>query len=189
MVWAILNPEQSAALKELVRGQNSDRIVGVVGGAMLDDSLRRALEQRLRKSDDMNDKIFKVGGPLGNLVPKVDIAYQLYMFDKPVRNTLYGLAEIRNLLAHQMDMQFSSKAKKMKDALGKLTLHEGRIYYPAALWDGDTKYKLETTHQSRDLFIVNLKIALIALMADSHKHEIYSNVPVRFTIGEPTDAA
>jgi hypothetical protein len=178
MVWAILNPDQNTALKELIKGQNSDRVVAILGGVMLDDSLRRALELRFRKSDGMNDKIFRVTGALGNLGPKIDIAYQLYMFEKPMLNALHALAEIRNLFAHQMDMRFSSDATKMKEAIAKLTLHEGKTYYPSATEDSDTTYRLETIHQTRDLFIVNLKLALIWLMSDRGKHAPGSNFPV-----------
>ena len=105
MVWALLNQAQNVALNELIEGQKSDRIVAIVGGAMLDDSLRHAIEQRLRFAKDMNEKLFKVGGPLGNTAPKIDLGYQLYMFEKPMRNTMYGMTEIRNLFAHRLDMR------------------------------------------------------------------------------------
>jgi uncharacterized protein (DUF2336 family) len=42
MVWALLNQAQNVALNELLEGQQSDRIVAIIGGAMLDDSLRHA---------------------------------------------------------------------------------------------------------------------------------------------------
>jgi hypothetical protein len=88
MVWALLNQAQNTALKELIDGQQSDRIVAIIGGAMLDDSLRISIERRLRFAKDMNEKLFKIGGPLGNTAPKVDLGYQLYMFEKPMRNTM-----------------------------------------------------------------------------------------------------
>jgi hypothetical protein len=188
MVWAILDADQNAALKELIRTQNSDRIVAVVGGAMIDNSLRHALESRFRPKSgktDMNEKLFRPGGALGNLQPKIDLAYQLYMLDKLVRNTLHGIAEIRNLFAHHLTMRFSSDDSNMKKALTKLALHVGRTHYPSALWDGDTEHLLEPIHQTRDLFFVNLKLALIWLMADSHKHEPWSNMPTRIRPGPP----
>jgi hypothetical protein len=84
MVWVTLNVEQSVALDELIQTQWSDRTVAILGGALLDDSIRQALELRLRAKDgktDMNDKLFHIGGPLGNLQPKIDLGYQLYMLE------------------------------------------------------------------------------------------------------------
>jgi hypothetical protein len=134
MVWAILNEDQASALAELTSLENSDRIVAILGGALLDDSVRRALESRLRAKDgntDMNEKLFRVGGPLGNLQPKIiGLGYQLYMLDKPHRNLMYGLAEIRNLFAHNLSMTFSDTSEAMKKASAKLTLHDGKKFYP-----------------------------------------------------------
>ena len=136
MVWAILSDEQNTAVNELIRGQQSDRIVGILGGALLDNSLRQALELRLRAKDgntDMNEKLFGVNGPLGNLQPKIDLGYQLYMLDKPYRNAMYGLAEIRNLFAHNLSMTFADTGTKMAIASAKLTLHEEKEFYRSSI--------------------------------------------------------
>jgi hypothetical protein len=130
MVWALLNQDQNVAISELIDGQKSDRIVAIIGGVLLDDSLRCAIEQRLRFASDMNEKLFKVGGPLGNTAPKIDLGYQLYMFEKPMRNTMYGLTEIKNLFAHRLDMTFANKGDKFKQAVAKLALHTERTHYP-----------------------------------------------------------
>jgi hypothetical protein len=103
---------------------------------LLDDSLRRALELRLRAKDgntDMNEKLFRINGPLGNLQPKIDLGYQLYMLDKPYRNAMYGLAEIRNLFAHNLSMTFADTGTKMAIAFAKLTLHEGKEFYHSSI--------------------------------------------------------
>jgi hypothetical protein len=131
MVWAIGNPAQNRALSEPIESQSSDRVVAIVGGAILEDSLKQAMIRRLRSfeghSADINEKLFRVGGPLGFFMPKIDMGYQLHMFDKPVRNSMYGIAEIRSLFAHQLDMTFSTDDKKMIDATAKLKLHEGAL--------------------------------------------------------------
>ncbi len=134
MVWAIGNDAQNTALKELIESQSSDRVVAIVGGAILEDSLRDVLISRLRSSEghrvDMNKKLFHVGGPLGFFQPKIDLGYQLYVFEKLARNAMYGIADIRNLFAHQLDMTFISGEKRMVDAANNLRLHEGKKYYP-----------------------------------------------------------
>ncbi len=181
MVWAILNREQDAAIKELIYGQSSDRVVAVIGGALLDTSIRRALELRMRRKDgksDINEKLFKVGGPLGNTGPKIDLGYQLWMLDKPTRNTMYGLSEIRNLFAHSLSMTFDNAGKKITELSEKLVLHEGRTHYPSINdWPENTDVELEPTRNVREKFVVNLKLSLLTLMADYLKHEPWCNTP------------
>jgi hypothetical protein len=182
MVWAIGNPAQNNALSELIKGQSSDRVVGIVGGAILEDSLQRAMVGRFRSSaghsTNINNKLFKVGGALGNFQPKIDLGYQLYMFEKPTRNAMYGIAEIRNLFAHLLDMDFKSLDKRMVDASDKLTLHQGRTHYPNPLSGNDSEHELEPTETTRDKFFVNLKLCLLWLAGDFARHLPGTNTPI-----------
>jgi hypothetical protein len=180
MVWAIGNAGQSAALQELIKSQNSDRIVAILGAAVLDDALKGAMESRFRcgepGSTDINQKLFRVTGPLGNLQPKIDVGYQLYMFEKPTRNAMYGIADIRNLFAHRLDMSFDSPDKAMADAAKKLRLHEGVTHYfnPAPASDVTIR-TIDPADTVRDKFIVNLKLCLIWLAGDDYRHLPFSN--------------
>jgi DNA-binding MltR family transcriptional regulator len=190
MVWAILNPDQNAAFEELIHLSESDRIVAILGGAMLDDALRRTLEQRFRPQDgntDMNDKLFRVNGPLGNLSPKIDLAYQLWMLDKPTRNAMYGISEIRNLFAHNMSMSFSLDNEKMRTALSKLTLQEGKTHYPNPFTATSSDDLIEDPTAAKDKFIVNLKFCLIWQMVDLRSHYSFSNTPWSFSRSTPDD--
>ncbi len=65
MVWAILGEPQSEAIKEILESR-SDRIIAIVGGAILDETLKRTLEERLRNDRNISNKSFKLTGPLGN---------------------------------------------------------------------------------------------------------------------------
>lgn len=182
VVWAILNSDQNEALKEIIEGQKSDRIVAVVGAAILEDSLRSALVDRMRAKDgktDINEKLFRVGGPLGNFAPKIDLGYQLWMFEKPYRNAMYGISEIRNMFAHNLgNTSFSSKDEKMVGAFKKLELHEGNTHYPIP-W-ADNEHLIEPINSNRDVFFVNLKLCLIWLMSDTSKHQAYTNIPSNY---------
>lgn len=186
MTWAIGNPAQDAALKELIQNQYSDRVVGIVGGAILEDALKAAMISRFRDAaghkTDINEKLFRVGGPLGFFVPKIDLGYQLYMFDKPVRNAMYGIAEIRNLFAHQLDVTFESNNPKMLDAANKLTLHQGRTHYPNPITEKDHPETpiIEPTDTVRDKFFVNLRLCLLWLMGDDHRHQLWCNIPMTY---------
>jgi hypothetical protein len=182
MVWAIWGAEQNAAINELTHGQQSDRIVAILGGALLDDSLRRALELRLRAKDgntDMNEKLFRVNGPLGNLQPKIDLGYQLYMLDKPYRNAMYGLAEIRNLFAHNLSMTFADSGEKMINAFAKLMLHNDKEFFPS--WPGqENKHPIGSVNSLKDRFLINLQFCLLWLMMDSIKHHNNCNTATVF---------
>jgi hypothetical protein len=82
MVWFQLNQQQKDAVLELERS-GSQRIVAVVGGALLDQSLEVALILRMRADEDTVRKVFKSSGPMGG-GNKVDLGYLLYMYGKPV---------------------------------------------------------------------------------------------------------
>jgi hypothetical protein len=184
MVWATLGAEQNAAINELIHGQQSDRIVAILGGALLDDSLRQALELRLRAKDgntDMNEKLFRAGGPLGNLQPKIDLGYQLYLLDKSYRNSMCGLAEIRNLFAHNLSMTFSDSGEKMKNASAKLTLHDGKEFFPSPVRWHENRHPIGQVNSLKDKFLVNLKFCLLWLFMDSVKHHANCNAPTDFS--------
>jgi len=176
MVWAILNPAQQAALAEITKF-DSDRVAAILGGAMLDDSLRRTLEHRLRPSKDINKKLFKVSGALGNLGPKIDIAYQLYMFDDPIRNSMYGLNELRNAFAHDMSVSFTSQEKKITEAFDKISLQDENIDFGLMLPNPVRAAMIEPVVDRKSHYIVNLKLCLMWLIGDFVRHAPNSNVP------------
>ncbi len=157
---------------------------------MLDDSLRRTLELRLRAKSgktDINEGLFRPGGPLGNLTPKIDLAYQLYVMDRPQWHAMHGLAGIRNMFAHNLSMKFDAPGASLAAHFRKLTFHEGRTHYPSPLWDSDTGFELEPMRNRREVFVVNLKLALLWLMSDVHKHVPNSNEPVGVSFGAPNE--
>jgi hypothetical protein len=180
VVWAILNRDQQAALREITKF-DSDRVMAILGGAMLDDSLRRTLEHRFRPDEKVNENLFKVTGALGNLRPKIDLAYQLYMIEKPMRNTMYGINEIRNTFAHNMNGSLNTPDEKLQASLKQLTLHETeRVYKPPshnAKVEDQLLRIVEPVTDDKTRFIVNLKICLMWLMGDFSRHIANSNVP------------
>jgi hypothetical protein len=180
MTWALFNKDQQVALAELLEADKSDRVVAIVGGSILDNSLEIALRLRLRpaagKETDIAAKVFRVTGPLGSLAPKVDLGYLLYMYDKPIRNAMYGLSEVRNFFAHRLAADMNSKQKKFTEGMAKLTLHTSESHYLNPIALERSKYEIEKPNGPRDVFIINLKICLIWLLADSYRHTPYHNV-------------
>ena len=115
----------------------------------------------------MNEKLFRVNGPLGNLQPKIDLGYQLYMLDKPYRNAMYGLAEIRNLFAHNLSMTFADTGTKMAIASAKLTLHEEKEFYRSSIPGDKEQHPIEPVNSLKDKFLVNLNISMYWLLMDN----------------------
>jgi len=173
MAWALFGDQERGVL-EMIEHSGSHRVTAIIGGALLDEALTRTVTERLRNDEDIADKLFKVAGPLGNTVPKIDLLYMLHGIDGDTRKGMYGIAEARNFFAHNLDASFESE-KKMAEALRKLTLHEGRTKYPHHLKDMDSEHEIEEIRNNRDKFVVNLKIALIALMRDRVSHKKWSH--------------
>jgi hypothetical protein len=106
------------------------------------------------------------------------------MFEKPFRNAMYGIAEIRNLFAHQLDMQFQSTDQKLIKAAKRLTLHEGLTHFPnPGVWERHLA-PIDSTDTVRDKFLVNLKVCLLWLAADYWRHLPWSieHRPVRMEL-------
>ncbi|HET9715749.1 MAG TPA: hypothetical protein VFP60_06135 [Pseudolabrys sp.] len=177
MAWALFGSQERGVL-EMIEHSGSHRVTAIVGGALLDEALTRTVTERLRKHADIADKLFKVNGPLGNTVPKIDLLYMLYGIDDATRKGLYGIAEVRNFFAHNLDASFDSTKPKFVDGMSKLTMHEGRTKYPHHLKKGaDSEHPIESIRNVRDRFVVNLKIGLIALMSDRVSHKTWSSEP------------
>ncbi len=177
MTWATFSDAHLRAIEEITQS-DSDRVAAIVGVAMLDDTLRLTLTERLQNEKDINRKLLKVNGALGNTVPKIDLLYLLYAFEKPVRNALYGLSDLRNFFAHNLDASFDSHEKEMVNAMKLLILHQNRTYYPHHLFDRDSEHEIAAVSNNRDKFLINLKLCLIALMRDRVSHDVWSNKPL-----------
>lgn len=182
MTWAIFEHDvQLRAIGEMI-STSSERVLAVVGGALLDEHVRRTLTERLRHNPDIVNNTLGsqrqgFDRPLGNLGPKIDMLYLLYALDEGTRGVMKGLTAVRNFFAHNLGASFDSLDKEFNKSLQRLTLHEGRTHYPHHLAGGDGPHALEKVKNRRDLFIVNLKLTLIALMRDRVSHVMNTNIP------------
>jgi hypothetical protein len=190
IMWAIIPGEDYIrAIEELVVEANrlgSDRVIAVVGGALLEVNVNTTLRERLiddSKTTKVADRLLRPEAALGNITPQIDLLYLLGAFEDAVlkadevRKALKGIAGVRNFFAHNTNPSFDSRDEDLVQSLNRLTLHAGRTHYPHHLWGPDTTIKLEPADIPRDRFIVNLKLALIFLMRDRVSHHAYSNKP------------
>jgi hypothetical protein len=178
-MWAVLEDLKDShrkAIIEILTG--SERALAVVGGALLDESLRRTLEERLIKDPDTTENLLNPDRPLGAFKPKVDMLYLLGGIDEPTRKALKGLAGIRNFFAHDLTASFDSKDKGFLNNMKHLTLQTGRKHYPHHLAGGESEFEIEKIDSNRDCFLVNLKLGLIILMRDRMRHHEHTNIPL-----------
>lgn len=179
MTWAILLDLEEThrnAIIELLTG--SERALVVVGGALLDESVRRTLEERLINKPDVVKHLLDPDRPLGAFKPKVDLLYLLGGVDEPTRMAMNGIAAIRNFFAHNLSANFKSTDRDFLKGMRRLTLNDGLTRYPHHLAGGDSDVEVEPTPTDQARFVVNLKLCLIALMRDRMRHYDFSNTPL-----------
>jgi hypothetical protein len=177
MVWALLNEGIRAGVAELT-ASDSDRVIALLGGAIVEEQLLQSIHLRLRHSA-VQQIVFKPTGALGGFTPKIDLGYLLHMYEKPERTALIGIAEIRNVFAHKLTIpSFETKDNGLDRGLEKLTLHLRYAKYPAPFWQGDSEYDVEKPTNKRETLITNIKILLVLLMRDMYLHQPYTNLPV-----------
>jgi hypothetical protein len=130
MVWAIFTEPQFKAIEE-VRSFQSERVLAIIGGTLLDEALRRTLEERLRESG-VRASLFRIEGPLGNVGPKIDLAYLLYAIEKETREAAHGIAGVRNFFAHNLGASFSSQDEKFLERAKKAQAPRGADALPVS---------------------------------------------------------
>src|SRR5262249_1531034 len=135
MTWAVLPGDKYTRavielLIEAAKPSGSERVMAVVGGALLEEAVNRTLSERLINDPRVIKNLLNPDRPLGNVAPQIDLLYLLGAFDDGTRKALKGLAGVRNFFAHNTDASFDSLNEDFVDAMKRLVLHEGKSYYP-----------------------------------------------------------
>jgi hypothetical protein len=172
MTWAIFDDSHYRAIGEIIT-TGSERVVAVVSGAFLEETVERTLKERLRDAPDVIKILLKPERPLGNIAPQIDLLHLLYAFDDPTRKTLKGIAAVRNFFAHNLDATFESD--EVVKGIDRLVLHENKSHYPNPRLGGDSNEPIEPIENRRTRFIVNLKLGLLELMRDRVSHRLHTN--------------
>ena len=183
MTWAIFPGDaHTRAVLELVTAnlspQGSERVIAVVGGAMLEEAVDRSLRERLLNIPNLANNLLGIDRPLGNVGPKIDLLCLLGAFDERTCRALKGVTSVRNFFAHNLGASFDSLNEDFARAMTRLTLHENRTHYPHHLFGPDSQTAIEPINSRRDQFVANLKLALIILMRDRISHDTHSNRPL-----------
>src|SRR5262249_7410527 len=99
--WAVLPSDKYTRavvelLTEAAKRSGSERVMAVVGGALLEEAVNRTLSERLVDDPRVIKNLLNPDRPLGNVAPQIDLLYLLGSFDDRTRKALKGLAGVRN---------------------------------------------------------------------------------------------
>ena len=115
MAWPEGAPEGIHDIfQELLNG--SDRAVAIVGGALVEELLTRALKYFLRPDATSMEELFSFSGPLGTFSAKIRMGYHLGCYGEEVRRDLDILRRIRNDFAHELQATFSTQVIRDRTA-------------------------------------------------------------------------
>jgi hypothetical protein len=84
---------------------DSNRAVGVVWAAIVENRLTDALMAGLRKDKEIQKDLFGPQGPLTNFGTKIRLAYMLGMINLDMKNDLLCISRIRNAFAHSVKIK------------------------------------------------------------------------------------
>ena len=150
ITWAIFpGNEREQAVIELVTA-GSERVIAIVGGALLEQAVDRTLRERLLNVPELVNSLLLVDRPLGNMGPKIDLLRLLGAFDERTHKAMKGIARVRNFYAHHLDASFSSQNKDIAKAMSQLTLHRNRTHYPHHLFGSDSDIAIEPISSERE---------------------------------------
>jgi hypothetical protein len=91
MNWAIFpDDKHTSALIELLT-TGSERVMAVIGGALLEQAIDRTLRERLLNKPTLVDNLLEVDRPLGNMGPKIDLLCLLGAFDEKAHAAMKGI--------------------------------------------------------------------------------------------------
>jgi hypothetical protein len=115
------------ALHEL--DKQSDRAAAIVGAAILDLVITFALMTYLHKHRDkkLTEKFFSISGPVGNLGPKIDLAFLIGLVSSDTHRDLVNVKDIRNAFAHKLSVS-DFKSEKIAALSRNLKIAEIRTF-------------------------------------------------------------
>jgi DNA-binding MltR family transcriptional regulator len=100
---------------------DSNRAVGVVWPAIVENRLTDAIRASLRPDKKVADEMFSPSGALGTFGQKIRLGYMLGLYQSDLRDDLTQLSKIRNAFAHQVDIT-SFEESPVKDRMDAMRI-------------------------------------------------------------------
>jgi hypothetical protein len=142
----------------------SDRASIIVGCALLDEALRRAIESRVwHETATLNAVFESEGGAFATFEAKWQIAFLLGIFGKDSRDDLRALGSLRNKFAHRPEIdsfdhpELGSQILSLK--LAKRTHRKNDIFGRA----NPERIKRDATKRERVIFVMDRLMYYFAL--------------------------
>jgi DNA-binding MltR family transcriptional regulator len=105
--------------------------IGVVGAAIIEEQLLRALLTKMRPlSGEMKKRLFDGYGPLGSFSAKIDLSYALQIINKDQYDDLTVIRRIRNQFGHSMSLVNFDKPE-IREHFKRFNLQAGETDYRA----------------------------------------------------------
>jgi DNA-binding MltR family transcriptional regulator len=103
MVWWVGGSKTiEEAIQQIER--NSDRAIGIIAAAMLEEHITNAIKRRWHESPAMVRRMLQVDGPLGNFGPKIDLVFLMGLISADGHHDMILIKKIRNKFAHYLDV-------------------------------------------------------------------------------------
>jgi hypothetical protein len=125
MPWLYLNKDGSGipnAIEEIT-ADSSDRAIGIVCGALVEDHLTTFLRTKMINDSQTIKAMFGMDMPLSNFGAKINLGFLMSLYSKEACEELRTIAKIRNKFAHKMETN-SFNSAGVKDLCARLSLWE-----------------------------------------------------------------
>ena len=110
-MWITLSQTETSTFFDIIREVEggSPRAVAVVAGAFVEEHLTklirwRLIKERIKSDVDLQEQMFRPGGPLGDFGNKISLAYLMGFISKDAWKELDTIRLIRNSFAHKVEI-------------------------------------------------------------------------------------
>lgn len=169
MTWLLADQKLRAITDEIER--QSDRGVGIVGGAFAESFLESALKSRIRlgteaETKSLNRLLNEHGSPLSSFSAKIDLGLLLGLYFPEVCNDLHKVSDIRNRFAHIKEPLDFSDSKISGWCSGFWLPHH--LFIVSSPYDGPRDPQSEWTRDDpKGRFILTIKLLVSVLHRSS----------------------
>jgi hypothetical protein len=149
--------------------EQSDRAAVLVTTVILDIILTDALKKHLHQNEKITDALFGISGALGDLGPKIDLAFLVGLVEADTYRDLVTVKDIRNKFAHRISV-WDFKSNSIADLSKNLKICEKRtcsVPGPPSGWPQGCWMSLvgrdEILADPRERFILTIQVLCYGL--------------------------
>src|SRR5271170_3163158 len=103
MEWVTVSSDVAGALEELKT--SGDRAAAIVAATLVEEHLIGAPKACLHRNQKVTNDFFRISGPVGTFVARIDLAFLVGVFGAAAHRELLIIKEVRNLFAHDLRLK------------------------------------------------------------------------------------